>query len=115
MPLREHLRELRRRLVISIAAIAVGAVVGWVYYTQIFDIISQPIQDVVVTVSVPGAAAPKVAGPYRIVQENIAFAPRVLIVPVGAEVEFPNQDKVRHHVYSFSAAKRFQLKLYGRE
>jgi plastocyanin len=75
----------------------------------------QPIQDVVVTVNAPGAAAPKVAGPYRIVQENIAFAPRVLIVPVGAEVEFPNRDKVRHHVYSFSPAKRFQLKLYGRE
>jgi sec-independent protein translocase protein TatC len=47
MPLREHLRELRRRLVISLAAIAIGAVVGWVYYTQIFDLISQPIQDVV--------------------------------------------------------------------
>lgn len=47
MPLREHLRELRRRLVISLAAIAIGAVVGWIYYTQIFDVISQPIQDVV--------------------------------------------------------------------
>ncbi|MCB0897312.1 MAG: twin-arginine translocase subunit TatC [Actinobacteria bacterium] len=47
MPLREHLRELRRRLVISLAAIAVGAVVGWIYYTPIFDVISQPIQDVV--------------------------------------------------------------------
>jgi sec-independent protein translocase protein TatC len=47
MPLREHLRELRRRLVISLVAICLGAVVGWVYYTPIFDVISQPIQDVV--------------------------------------------------------------------
>ena len=37
MPLREHLRELRRRLVVSLLAIALGAVVGWVYYVQIFD------------------------------------------------------------------------------
>lgn len=47
MPLRDHLRELRKRLVISLIAIAAGSVVGWVYYTQIFDIISQPIQNVV--------------------------------------------------------------------
>jgi hypothetical protein len=36
-------------------------------------------------------------------------------VPVGAQVTFPNRDTVRHHVYSFSKARRFDLKLYGRE
>ncbi len=53
--------------------------------------------------------------PYVVAQQNIQFAPYVLIVPVGAEVSFPNRDKVRHHVYSFSKPKRFELKLYGRE
>lgn len=48
-------------------------------------------------------------------QQDIQFHPFVLLVPVGAEVEFPNLDKVRHHVYSFSKAKRFELKLYGHE
>ncbi|HPE11596.1 MAG: twin-arginine translocase subunit TatC [Actinobacteria bacterium] len=47
MPLRDHLRELRRRLVISLLAIAAGTVVGWIYYEPIFDVISEPIQDVV--------------------------------------------------------------------
>ncbi len=47
MPLREHLRELRRRLVICLIAIGIGTTVGWVYYTPIFDLISEPIQDVV--------------------------------------------------------------------
>lgn len=47
MPLREHLRELRRRLVISLLALTAGSIVGWVYYVQIFDVISKPIQDVV--------------------------------------------------------------------
>ena len=48
-------------------------------------------------------------------QQNIAFNPYVLIVPVGSTVGFPNKDKVRHHVYSFSAAKKFELKLYGQQ
>ena len=33
-------------------------------------------------------------------------------VPVGSSVYFPNKDNVRHHVYSFSPAKRFELPLY---
>ncbi|MEO9129685.1 MAG: methylamine utilization protein [Sphingomonas sp.] len=48
-------------------------------------------------------------------QRHIAFDPHVLIVPVGSTVTFPNRDKVRHHVYSFSKIKSFNLKLYGRE
>ncbi|MES2289454.1 MAG: carboxypeptidase regulatory-like domain-containing protein [Pseudomonadota bacterium] len=54
-------------------------------------------------------------GPYRMTQKDIAFNPHILIVPVGANVAFPNMDKVRHHVYSFSSINKFELKLYGRE
>jgi hypothetical protein len=46
-------------------------------------------------------------------QKNLKFAPFVLAVPEGATVSFPNQDKVNHHVYSFSPAQPFQLPLYG--
>jgi plastocyanin len=53
--------------------------------------------------------------PLIVRQHDIQFDPFVLLVPVGAEVGFPNLDKVRHHVYSFSKAKKFELKLYGRE
>jgi hypothetical protein len=53
--------------------------------------------------------------PYRMAQKDMQFEPFVLIVPVGAEVTFPNLDEVRHHVYSFSPAKTFELKLYGRD
>ena len=49
------------------------------------------------------------------VQQNIAFSPHVLIVPVGATVKFPNKDKVRHHVYSFSKAAKFEIKLFGQD
>ncbi len=53
--------------------------------------------------------------PITMTQQNIAFNPYVLIVPVGSTVGFPNKDKVRHHVYSFSPTKKFELKLYGQQ
>ncbi|KQT31408.1 plastocyanin/azurin family domain protein [Sphingomonas sp. Leaf412] len=75
----------------------------------------RPLEGAVVTLAMPGVAAPVPRGPYVMKQQNIAFAPHILIVPVGASVSFPNLDRVRHHVYSFSAPRKFDLKLYGRE
>lgn len=77
----------------------------------------RPVADAVVTVDSPHRAAGPIhfPWPYAMKQQNIAFAPHVLIVPVGANVSFPNLDKVRHHVYSFSKAKKFELKLYGQD
>ena len=46
-------------------------------------------------------------------QVSKEFVPRVLAIAVGTTVEFPNHDNVRHHVYSFSPAKRFELPLYS--
>jgi plastocyanin len=48
-------------------------------------------------------------------QRNLAFVPRVIVVAAGTSVEFPNNDTVSHQVYSFSAAKKFQLPLYKGE
>lgn len=45
MPLRAHLRELRRRLVISVLAIAVGAAIGWLFYDPLFTAIQKPLAD----------------------------------------------------------------------
>ena len=46
-------------------------------------------------------------------QQNTLFAPFVLPVRTGTNVSFPNFDEARHHVYSFSKARRFELRLYG--
>jgi len=76
-----------------------------------------PVTNAVVTVHPTGGAAvmpARLGWPTDMVQKDLQFDPFVLVVPVGAEVSFPNQDSVRHHVYSFSQAKRFELKLYGR-
>lgn len=48
-------------------------------------------------------------------QQGTMFAPFVLPVSTGTNVSFPNFDKFRHHVYSFSKAKRFEIRLYGKD
>ncbi len=48
----------------------------------------------------------------EVAQKSRQFSPQVNVVTVGTAVSFPNQDTVRHHVYSFSPTKSFELKLY---
>lgn len=57
--------------------------------------------------------APRGSLSGNIAQQSKTFIPYVSVVQVGTAVSFPNQDTVRHHVYSFSAAKVFDLKLYS--
>jgi hypothetical protein len=48
----------------------------------------------------------------EVAQAERRFTPAVSVVTVGTSVTFPNLDTVRHHVYSFSPVKRFEIKLY---
>lgn len=41
------------------------------------------------------------------------FIPQQILIETGQLVDFPNSDNIRHHVYSFSKAKMFELKLYA--
>src|SRR5438552_18700641 len=67
----------------------------------------------VVTVR-PLDAPPRRPAPAHAVmdQVNRAFAPDLLVIPVGSTVAFPNSDSVSHQIYSFSQPKRFKLPLY---
>jgi plastocyanin len=49
----------------------------------------------------------------EVAQAKRQFTPQVTVITVGTAVTFPNFDTVRHHVYSFSNPKRFELKLYA--
>ena len=75
---------------------------------------NQPVEDVVVSAVPEGPAVPppEKRGREIVDQINLEFVPHVKPVPVGSSVYFPNKDNVRHHVYSFSPAKRFELPLY---
>jgi plastocyanin len=75
----------------------------------------QPVEDAVVSAVPEDRAAMPPARPGREVvdQINMEFVPAVKPIVVGSPVYFPNKDNVRHHVYSFSPAKRFELPLYA--
>lgn len=81
---------------------------------EVLDAAGKPLADAVVFLE--SAEARRAARPLagaEMAQEKKQFVPGVLVVPVGTEVRFPNNDSVRHHVYSFSPAKKFELKLYS--
>jgi plastocyanin len=75
------------------------------------DAAGRPVEDAVAILDAPGRTPPP--SHFRIDQKNTMFMPFVLVVPVGSTIEFTNRDPFRHHVYSFSPAKTFELKLFG--
>jgi plastocyanin len=77
------------------------------------DAAGRPLADAVVFLeSREARAAVKPAQGVEIAQVGRQFQPVVTVVPVGTAVNFPNRDTVRHHVYSFSPVKTFEIKLY---
>jgi plastocyanin len=80
---------------------------------QVADAQGQPIAGAVVFLESPAAArAVKPLERAEVVQTQRKFVPAVSVVTLGTAVQFPNLDSVRHHVYSLSPTKRFELKLY---
>ena len=70
-----------------------------------------PCSDAVAYAVGAASAAPK---KHAVVdQRDKQFIPYVTAVQVGTPVIFPNSDNIRHHVYSFSPAKKFELPLYS--
>src|SRR5690242_19942754 len=70
------------------------------------------IRDAVVYAIPEGKTLPLARKTAVMDQKNRMFIPHVLPVQAGTAVRFPNSDDIRHHVYSFSPAKPFQLPLY---
>ena len=60
----------------------------------------------------PGSRARRGAPPPKMASRDKRFEPRVLAVPKGAAVTFPNFDKIFHNVFSLSEPGRFDLGLY---
>ena len=66
----------------------------------------------VVWLDAPPGSTPAPTSHVVLDQRNLDFAPRILAVRVGTVVEFPNNDRVFHNVFSFHDGKRFDLGLY---
>lgn len=99
-------------LLVMLAALQPSA---WAAQARVLvtDTEGRPLPDAVVSLHGEGLAAGRTPPPAVMDQRDGQFSPRVLVVEQGAEVAFPNSDNIRHHVYSFSPAKRFELPLYS--
>ncbi|WP_462158854.1 cupredoxin domain-containing protein [Pseudoalteromonas sp. GB56] len=74
----------------------------------------QPLADAIIELqSETVVPAQPDSSPLVMDQVDKSFAPHVLLVGKSSLVQFPNSDDIRHHVYSFSQAKPFELKLYA--
>ena len=95
-------------------ALQVAPALAATVQVQVLDGAGKPLADAVAFLE--SREARSVSRPVQgaeMAQTAKQFDPKVLVVPVGTSVQFPNRDTVRHHVYSFSPAKPFELKLYA--
>lgn len=75
---------------------------------------AETVQQVPAIVYVVGAVGGSAASASNgeMVQQDTAFAPAAVIVPVGGTVDFPNADPFFHNVFSYSSSRRFDLGRY---
>ena len=102
---------MRRSALLPILCLAVAPVFG-AELTGTAQVSGKPAQHAVVWLEASGA--PTGSAPKKVVldQRNLTFVPHVLAVRVGTTVEFPNNDKVFHNVFSFRDGKKFDLGMY---
>ncbi len=85
---------------------------AWAWTVTVLDQNGQPAQNAVVHIS--GKDITSSSTDVAIMdQVNRQYNPHVLAIHKNQKVSFPNSDNVRHHVYSFSKTKSFEMKLYA--
>nr|WP_238362894.1 twin-arginine translocase subunit TatC [Actinopolymorpha pittospori] len=87
MALVEHLRELRSRLFKAVGAMVIGGILGWIFYSQLFDLLKHPLDDAIANLNAKRALDAKltfnnVAGPLMMQLKVSLIAGLVLSSPV---------------------------------
>jgi plastocyanin len=101
------------REVIATACFATAAQAATVE-VRVRDAAGAPVADAAVfAVPASGGSDAKRAQKLQIEQRDREFVPYMTVLQTGTTVSFPNRDPILHHVYSFSPAKSFEIKLYG--
>jgi len=72
----------------------------------------RPVPDTVIWLDAPDAPPTQNSPRAVLDQRNLSFSPKVLVIRAGTSVEFPNNDRVFHNVFSFRDGRRFDLGLY---
>ena len=78
----------------------------------VVDAAGQALAGAAVSIAVKGTPATTSGKTIDMAQRDKQFVPKLVVIQTGSAVNFPNFDTVRHHVYSFSSAKQFEIKLY---
>lgn len=103
-----------RRFVVSLMLVSAASAGATGVAVQVQDAAGNPLADTVVYVEAEATSAVgKAPANGEIEQKGLKFLPLVTVVQTGSKVFFPNNDKVRHHIYSFSPAHKFDQKLYS--
>jgi plastocyanin len=82
---------------------------------QVLDSNGAGLADAVIYAEPESGQAPRTMASGEIAQKGLKFIPLVTVVQTGSKIFFPNNDKVRHHIYSYSPAHKFDQKLYSGE
>ncbi|HEX4326579.1 MAG TPA: methylamine utilization protein [Burkholderiales bacterium] len=101
------------RIAVLGAAWFSGAALADTLSLKITDQAGAPLANAVVMAIAPKPPPPRKPRPVAIEQKDREFLPFVTAIEVGTSVTFPNRDPLLHHVYSFSPAKVFEIKLYN--
>lgn len=104
---------LPRRLLCAAIVARCAAACAAEIVAEVKDARGVPVADAVVYATPLSGRIPRSADTATIAHENKQFAPFVTAVQAGAAISFPNRDSVKHHAYSFSPAKKFELPLYA--
>ena len=99
------------RLVPVLVLLAAVPVLG-AELTGTVQLAGKPVQNAVVWLDAANAPGPVQTGRIVLDQRNLMFSPHVLVVRVGSTVDFPNNDRVFHNVFSFRDGKKFDLGMY---
>ncbi|WP_343638125.1 methylamine utilization protein [Roseateles sp.] len=109
-----HAAPLLAAALATLAGLSPGQARAADWTLQVVDRHGAPVPGAVVAVEPKGQPAPPASGATAAMgQRDRQFQPQLLAVQTGTAVSFPNFDTVRHHVYSFSPTKKFELKLYS--
>jgi plastocyanin len=108
-----HGHRYRRRVAAVLGMLGMQAAIAGAVTVDVTTRSGTSAEDTVIVFDPLDAAPPASHDEASIDQINKRFVPRVSVVRTGTTITFPNSDRIRHQVYSFSPAKIFTLKLYA--
>ncbi|UCG14253.1 MAG: hypothetical protein JSU72_07275 [Deltaproteobacteria bacterium] len=105
------------QLILAVACCLLLNTAGWAWAGSIVGVVKpqglrSPEGILVYVAKAPAGPTDGSQAKFIMDQTQLAFIPHILPVLVDSKVEFPNNDKVAHNVFSLSRAKKFNLGSY---